>query len=376
MCKKILAGLIIFISAMVMCAVSASAETYKDFDYSVNGDGTCKITGYTGTGSKITIPSEIDGKTVTAISYETFKEKKTIVSVTIPKTVKTIGSDAFNGCTNLKTVTMKKGVETIGYYAFQGCTKLSEVTIPSSVTLIKDDAFDNTKIVNDQTGDLIYIGQWLVGASGSVSGSIKIKSGTVGIANSVFTGRELDSVTFPDSLKYIGGYAFSGTGLKSLTLPEGLKTIGDSAFSLCCGITSVTIPKSVESIGDDAFSACSKLEKVTLPSGVKSVGAGAFSGTPIINNAPGDVVYIGKWLIMRKNKDITSVKIKDGTVGIANSAFSNCSDLQKVTIPSSVTYINAYAFSSCRSLKSVSVPKGAQVAENAFPSTVSIKVSK
>ena len=48
--------------------ITASADTYGDFEYEVIYDGSIEITGYIGTETSVNIPSNIDGKKVTSIS--------------------------------------------------------------------------------------------------------------------------------------------------------------------------------------------------------------------------------------------------------------------------------------------------------------------
>ena len=67
----------------------------------VTGD-TVVIYGYSGTSVKITIPTTIDGKTVSGISESAFRGNTTITSVFIPAYVEFIGAYAFSGCSNLK----------------------------------------------------------------------------------------------------------------------------------------------------------------------------------------------------------------------------------------------------------------------------------
>lgn len=96
-------------------------------------------------------------------------------------------------------------------------------------------------------------------------------------------------------------------------------------------VTSVKIPSGVTSIGYDAFSGCSSLASITIPDSVTSIGGDAFDGTALLANQTG-VKYADTWVI-DCDIDITSAKIKDGTRGIVDRAFSNCKSLASITIP-------------------------------------------
>ena len=82
------------------------------FTWTTN-NGTITITGYTGPGGAVTIPSTINGLPVTSI-----------------------GDRAFLNCYSLTSVTIGSSVTSIGDYAFYDCTSLTSVTIPDSVTNI------------------------------------------------------------------------------------------------------------------------------------------------------------------------------------------------------------------------------------------------
>lgn len=171
---------------------------------------------------------------VTSIEGTTFADCTSLTSVTIPSGVAVIGGGAFSGCTSLASIEIPNGVEVIGRTAFYGCNALADITLPDSVTSVGEIAFEGTAYYNkaaNWTDGLLYVGNHLVAAKDSVSGTITIKAGTRTIADKTFENRE---------------------GVTEVALPAGLVTIGVAAF-FDCSLTSITIPSSVSSIGLQAF---------------------------------------------------------------------------------------------------------------------------
>lgn len=126
---------------------------------------------------------------------------------------------------------------------------------------------------------------------------------------------------------YIDGNEITG----NLIIPDGVTYIESCAFYNCSGLTSVTIPDSVISLREDAFYGCDKL----------------------IRSEDG-VQYVNNWVIGCENY-LTQINLKDGTKGIASSAFSS-EYLTRITIPDSVTYISDYAFRYCTGITSITIP--------------------
>ena len=228
----------------------------------------------------------------------------------------------------------------------------SVVVIPDSVTSIDDWAFFT--------------------CSGLTN--ITIPNSVTSIGHSAFRGcSELTSITIPDSVMSIGNQAFRDcTGLTSITIPDSVTSIGWQAFYGCTGLTSVTIGDSVTNIKTKAFRGCTGLTSITIPASVKIIGDQAFYDTAWYKNQPNGLVYAGK--VAYKYKGLTSsnisITLREGTLGIADSAFKDCSGLINVTIPDSVTSVGRSAFRDCTGLTSITIPDSVtEIGYNAFSGT-------
>lgn len=99
------------------------------------------LTEYTGSESRVTIPSSLGSSKVTAIGAGAFSGNTSVKSVSIPSSVTQIGQEAFSDCTSLTSVSLPSSLQSIGIGAFYGCTSLSSVSVPDGTKTISDEAF-------------------------------------------------------------------------------------------------------------------------------------------------------------------------------------------------------------------------------------------
>ena len=150
-------------------------------------------------------------------------------------------------------------------------------------------------------------------------------------------GRNIHSVTIPQSVTSIGDYAFSHCEkMDSLTINDATTSIGNSAFDECYKLTTLSLGEKITTIGKYAFSECHKLDNVTIPPSVTSIGNSAF----------------------RRCYALTTLSLGENIETIGKYAFEECQALTNVTIPEKVKTIEPYTFGWCLSLKYITLPAG------------------
>lgn len=168
----------------------------------------------------ITIPKELDGKPVSAITSPLFFSNQTIESVTIEADLVELPESMFSHATGLKEVNFWNSAP--------------------SLTMIGDSAFwecDN-----------------------------------------------LTSISIPNSVEVIGEHAFQYcTNLTTVRMPQNLEFIGLGAFYNCSKLESLYMATSSSSvqnvyIGNEAFSGCVSMTEINLPSKLAGMGMGVFDG--------------------------------------------------------------------------------------------------
>ena len=124
----------------LLLLLTAPATVHAQFRYTTN-NGTITITGYTGPGGAVVIPSSTNGYPVTSIGTAAFQFISSITSVTIPNSIASIGTQAFRRCSGLTDISIPEGVTSIGDQACFECPRLTSITIPGTVTNIGTYAF-------------------------------------------------------------------------------------------------------------------------------------------------------------------------------------------------------------------------------------------
>jgi hypothetical protein len=220
----------------------------------------------------------------------------------------------------------------------------------------------------------------------------------VGIESSTFKVGVVTEVFFPDTVEFflwgelgstvsphiivpygvtriiraMGGVSGS---IRSVEIPETVRVISDGAFSCFASLTDITIPYGVVEIGTQAFNGCTSLLSINIADSVSRIGHHAFAETSWFNAQPDGLVYAGLVAYTWKGEmpPNTTITLKEGTIGVAEHAFSYQENLISVTIPDSVVYICNFAFSRNESLVNVTIPESVtHIGNGAFSDTPSL----
>lgn len=162
--------------------------------------------------------------------------------------------------------------------------------------------------------------------------------------NALYNSPSIQSITLPNTIKSIGGWAFAGdSSLTSINIPESVEYIGESAFNStglssahvsakmaewgmslyqgCFNMQHVTFDEDVTVIPERIFFNCERLKSVTLPESVRKIDIGAFSACD----------------------SLAHINFPSKLDTIAFGAFTEA-PLEEVTFPASLKNIQARAF--------------------------------
>lgn len=354
-------------------------------------------------GEDIYIPRMVDGYTVTeigefAFSHYSFDDNGNpelgnffsdamAGSLVIPDTITTIGKGAFFGITLAsKAINIPNSVGFIGEGAFSyifgveqfavGAQNPVYATIDGVLFNKKEKALIAFPCDKQGTGDYTF-------PDGIKTIADYACYGFNPYASSIFSDHtSIRYVVFPETLTSIGNYSFAEaeeittvSSVNYLTLPKSVSQLGIGAFRgansrdvrgdtvIDLGLTNlheipdyafygwniddIVFPKQVETIGAYAFSEFSGYPDFIIPSSVKEIKTGAFSSNAEYLLASfkfeegsqlqtiGDCAFEGTSISSYDNEIVLPNGLKD----IGNSAFKNCENLEKITIPASVSSI-------------------------------------
>ena len=330
-----------------------------------------------------------------------------------------VADEAFEGATNITSVTVEPGIKYLGFAFYTEVngkvvkSNIEKVTLPEGLEYVDCDAFQNSKIDNDQAPNGFVVNGYLIKYTGTnetytipagvkhicgtafyranndssacVLKSIVIPEGVETIQEGAFNRLSRNPFAFgdvvlPDSLKSIGKDAFNKVTFKSLKLGKGITDLNKvgvdidgndvsfwEAFNNAT-IESIDFGDGVEAIPAGLFEANATLKSVKFGAGLRVIGEAAFNSSAVSN---ADFSAAVKLELIDSSAfsgvPIKSVKFPSTLKTIGSEAFSGCLELEAVESNEGLETIGSYAFENCVSLTSIEVPSTVKfIAQGAF----------
>lgn len=302
--------------------MASNEMTYEEAEpcFTLNrlDDGTYEITDYKKScGPVVDVPSSVDGKTVTYIGENAFRNKG-ITSITIYHGIKELKYGAFQQNPDLKEIKIASTVKKIGDYAFYN-GKLEKVIFPEGLEEIGEYSFAYNKISSvyfsstlKKIGYRAFLGNNLqdvefnsavsIGGGAFSNNQLSPEAGFIyGYTNGVadyskligYGGENKDVIIPPTkngvALKTIASSAFSDANINSVVIPDTVTEIGSSAF-YNNNLKSIVFPSGLIKIGSSAFRD-NYLSEINIPSSVTSIGNGAFTDNCVTLNSAKSFIY-------------------------------------------------------------------------------------
>lgn len=304
-------------------------------------------------------------------------------SVKLPSTVSYISSLAFTSCNNLKDIDVSKNTKFTYSSGMLTDTTSKEIKFISSATLKNITEFEIPEGVTKFTTNISAynnIKKLILPATLEVTfadcfssniNEVEIKSGNQTLINN-------NKLLYNTSNELIMCYSKE----TDVTIPEGIKTINEYAFKQASNTKNIDFPHSLEKIGRRIISNSINIQNINIKENVTSIDAlfknQNYSGIVTISSEnnkyevndnilyekvngkkerlvrvlfyinqtmaiDSEVKQIGDYAFYGQH-GLSEISIPEGVITIKRS-FTNCSNLLKVEIPSTVTSIYTDCFS-------------------------------
>ncbi|MEE3428055.1 MAG: leucine-rich repeat protein [Ruminococcus sp.] len=245
-----------------------------------------------------------------------FKGCKELKEVTNLDNINKIDSNAFYDCENLEGLDIPKKVTKLGASSFEHAKLNKEVTIPEGITEIPENCFKNTftDISNDFRFKLYMPNKVTIIKSSAFENSRVSRI----ITYSEKETSDENYSTIPKSVKKICDRAFYDASIGKLILQDGLEEIESEAFA-SSGLYTVEVPDTITKIGSNIIYDTEYAEE----------------------NAPIEtgVIYFGNYAVATVKNFADDIVIRDGTIGLSDSALTDNYKSVKITLPASLKYI-------------------------------------
>lgn len=236
-----------------------------------------------------------------------------------------IADEAFINNTLVESISIASGITHIGDNCFKNCTSLTSIIIPDDVEFIGEYAFDGVLGLTVYCNSDSFAEEYCIENNITVVTDYDVSDGILHKYNGSET-----NVIIPEnlSLEEIEGNSFSGNNnVQSIVFPEGVKYIGYNAVSSCRNLTTVTLPTTIRKLDIFAFSYNPMLNTINNSNCIKELGAYVFSNCTSLNNLDLSNIEKLSYYVFNNCSNLTNVKIGIAATSVDYRAFNNCNNI-------------------------------------------------
>lgn len=296
------------------------------------------------------------------------------------------GSDIFYGCTRLRSLVLEHGVRHIPDKLAYGCSGLKQVVLPDTLESVGRHALEYTPFLESwrrQLKNSADGGRDVFWDGTDAAGDFRIPDGTRIVAGGAFYGnRAITSVSFPESVSWIGPAALKGCeSLCRAVWPGGINAAEAEVFSGCVNLTKVCwgqdefLPVPWQTVKERAFYNCRSLDHIFLDhvlfvgkeafkgcssfrapkaNVLRQVGENAFEHT-LCDDNPSSFSVVGSVLVDGR-RCLGRVEVPEGITAIGPFAFAGNRQVTGLCLPESLRDIGDGAFWGCSGLTDIRFP--------------------
>lgn len=254
------------------------------------------ITDYTGDFDSLEIPSEINGKPVTAIAPDAFSYNNVLKSIIMPSSIISIGNSAFRCMIKLESIILSPSLTEIPDNTFEHCIALKHIDLPQGIKVIGSNAFENTALTQlTLPASLTTISATALYNCNSLryidvsEGNLYYESHDGVLIDTVdsilvrYPAARNDNTYTVEDVWSIGAWAFQGaSNLETIELSDDIYSLGEGAFAHCIQLKFMPqISSMVTRIPEKCFYGCTNMTTAEFTDSIKHIGSRAFVGTSI-----------------------------------------------------------------------------------------------
>lgn len=359
---------------------------------------------YYGSNSSITLPTTLDGLTMSKVSFFYGGLPDCVTEVRFPVSIREIGAYGF-AYSRVSSVIIPDNsqLEKIGESAFYN-TPLTSFVLPKALKELGHDAFANTLIksitLNDDLEPMLYVEHVVSGNNEfdvsrhfnpcpgapiglefnvspssrnykTVDGALLSKDGKILYAQysdlgggqyvvpssvqilgqwSLELNKTFSNISLPSGLTDMEGGCLYGTSISELSMPDSVVHVQGLICENCTDLTSVTISNNLEELGESAgwecFYGCTKLKDVRLGSKLRVIGNSCFAKSAIKSIDLPDSLEQINYGVFAGCKSLAGVSGGKNLKNINRLAFSDTA-LTDFSFGDSYTFISNEAFADC-----------------------------